>query len=66
MKAVSDLFAPVSGTVIEVNTSLIENPGPLNDDPNEDGWLIRIEMDSERELATLMRAPDYTKLVSKE
>ena len=66
VKAVSDLFAPVSGTVIEVNTSLIENPGPLNDDPNEDGWLIRIEMDSERELATLMRAPDYTKLVSKE
>lgn len=66
VKAVSDLYAPVSGTVVEINSSLVENPGPLNDDPNEEGWLIRIEMDTERELANLMRAPDYKKLISKE
>lgn len=63
VKAVSDLIAPVSGTVIEVNTSMVDNPGAVNDDPMNDGWLIRIEMDTEKELANLMRAPDYKKLI---
>ena len=58
VKAVSDLVAPVSGTVIEINTSIVDNPGTLNDDPMNEGWMIRIEMDSEKELANLMRAPD--------
>ena len=66
VKAVSDLFAPVSGTVIEVNTGLLEDPGPINDDPANDGWLIRIEMDSEKELVNLIRAPEYIKLISKD
>lgn len=65
VKAVSDLVAPVSGTVIEINASMMDNPGTLNDDPMNDGWLIRIEMDSEKELANLMRAPDYKKLTQK-
>ena len=65
VKAVSDLVAPVSGTVIEVNVSMSDNPGTLNDDPMNDGWLIRIEMDTEKELANLMRAPDYKKLIQK-
>jgi glycine cleavage system H protein len=64
VKAVSDLFAPVSGTVIEINQSLGEDPAVLNDDPINDGWLIRIEMDTEKELAVLMRAPDYKKLIA--
>ena len=63
VKAVSDLVAPVSGTVIEVNSAMVDNPGALNDDPMNDGWLIRIEMDTEKELAVLMRAPDYKKLI---
>ncbi len=62
VKAVSDLFAPVSGTVIEVNQSLVDNPSPLNDDCYNDGWLIRIEMDTEKELAALVRAPEYRKM----
>ena len=65
VKAVSDLMAPVSGTVVEVNTSIVDNPGTLNDDPMNEGWLIRIEMDTEKELANLMRAPDYKKLIQK-
>lgn len=65
VKAVSDLIAPVSGTVIEVNTSVTDDPGTLNDDPMNNGWLLRIEMDTEKELANLMRAPDYKKLVNK-
>jgi glycine cleavage system H protein len=65
VKAVSDLFSPVTGTVIEVNSALVEDPGQLNDDPMEEGWLIRIEMDSERELANLMKAADYKALIAK-
>jgi len=64
VKAVSDLYAPVSGTVVEVNSSLGDNPSVLNDNPMVDGWLIRIELDNEKELANLMRAPDYKKLIS--
>lgn len=63
VKAVSDLIAPVSGTVIEINAGMVDNPGAVNDDPMNDGWLIRIEMDTEKELANLMRAPDYKKLI---
>jgi glycine cleavage system H protein len=64
VKAASDLYAPVSGTVIEVNMGLGDDPAGLNDDPMNDGWLIRIEMDSEKELANLMRVPDYKKLIA--
>lgn len=64
VKAVSDLYSPVSGTVIEINTSMTDDPAVLNDNPMNDGWLIRIEMDTEKELANLMRAPDYKKLIA--
>lgn len=64
VKAVNDLYAPVSGTVIEVNASLMDNPGPINDDPMNEGWLIKIEMDTEKELANLIRAPEYKKLIA--
>ena len=64
VKAASDLYAPVSGTVIEVNMTLMEDPGSLNDDPMNNGWLIRIEMDSEKELANLVRAPEYRKMIT--
>lgn len=65
VKAANDLYAPVSGTVIEVNASLGDSPGTINDDPMNEGWMVRIEMDTEKELANLMRAPDYRKLISK-
>ncbi len=64
VKAASDLYAPVSGTVIEVNMPLTDDPAGLNDDPMNEGWMIRIEMDSEKELAALMRVPDYKKLIA--
>jgi glycine cleavage system H protein len=65
VKAVSDLLAPVSGTIVEVNESVLDDPGVINDDSMNNGWLVRIEMDSEKELANLLRAPDYRKLISK-
>jgi glycine cleavage system H protein len=64
VKAVSDLIAPVSGTVIEVNTEIVEDPGILNDDQMNQGWLIRIEMETEKELANLLKAADYKKLIN--
>ena len=66
VKAASDLLSPVSGTVIEVNDSVMDNPGIINDDPLNDGWLIKIEMDTEKELANLIRAGEYSKLIDKE
>ncbi|MBX3040721.1 MAG: glycine cleavage system protein GcvH [Bdellovibrionaceae bacterium] len=63
VKAVSDLYAPISGTVVEVNTSVTDNPTVLNDDPMNVGWLIKVELDSEKELASLMRAPEYKALI---
>ncbi|HRO66643.1 MAG TPA: glycine cleavage system protein GcvH [Pseudobdellovibrionaceae bacterium] len=63
VKAVSDLYAPISGTVVEVNNSVTDNPTVLNDDPMNVGWLIKIELDSEKELAGLMRAPEYKALI---
>lgn len=63
VKAANDLYAPVSGTVVEVNSSIIDEPGILNEDPMNDGWLIRIEMDNERELVQLLKAKDYKKLI---
>jgi glycine cleavage system H protein len=65
VKAVSDLIAPVSGTILEVNESVVETPGVINDDSMNNGWLVRIEMDTEKELANLMRAPEYRKLIDK-
>lgn len=66
VKSSNDLYAPVSGTIIEVNNSLIDDPSLLNDNPMNDGWLVRIEMDSEKELANLIRAPEYRKLIAEQ
>lgn len=64
VKAVSDLFAPVSGRVIEVNDPLVQAPELLNDDPYNEGWLIKLETkDVEAELGELMSPKDYEQYV---
>ena len=65
-KAVSDLYAPVSGTVGEVNDTLLDNPELINEDPYEDGWLIRITMSDESELGKLMDAAGYATFLEEE
>lgn len=60
---IHDFIAPVSGTIVEVNHSLFESTDGINDDPFNNGWIVKIEMDNEKELSTLMRAPDYKKFV---
>ena len=59
VKAASDLYSPVSGTILEVNSNLEEDINVLNDDPMDEGWLIRVEIENERELTNLMKASDY-------
>jgi glycine cleavage system H protein len=65
VKAVSDLFAPLSGEVAEVNQSLTEHPEQVNQDPYGAGWLIVIEMSDPKELDALMNAADYEAYLQK-
>ncbi len=62
-KATEDLFSPVSGRVMEVNTPLTDSPEVLNDDPYVDGWMFRIELSNLKELDDLMSAKEYQKYV---
>ena len=59
VKAVSDLFAPLTGEVVEVNQGLTERPEQVNRDPYGAGWLIVIAMADPKELETLMSGADY-------
>jgi glycine cleavage system H protein len=59
VKAVSDIIAPLSGEVLEVNGKAVDEPEIVNDDPYGDGWLIRIRVSDPSELDTLMAAEAY-------
>ncbi len=65
-KAVSDLYAPVSGTVAEINDTLLDNPELINEDPYEDGWMIRIIMSDSGELNQLMGPAEYASYIEEE
>ena len=66
VKAVSDLYSPVSGRVTEVNESLEEQPELVNDDPYGEGWMIQVELSDPAELDGLMSAQEYASYVSEE
>lgn len=59
VKTVSDLFMPVSGTVLEVNPALADDPGAVNRDPYGAGWLVRVKMKDTAELGSLLSADQY-------
>ena len=59
VKAVSDLFSPVSGEVIEINERLLDHPELTNEDPFGEGWLVRVAMTAAAEMDTLMSAEEY-------
>ena len=61
-KSVSEMYAPVSGTVTVVNEALADNPQLLNEDPYGDGWLCEIEMSNRDEIDAMMDAAAYTEL----
>ncbi len=66
VKAVSDIYAPVSGKVLEVNDDLPDNPEMVNEDAYGDGWMIKIEMNDPVELQDLMSAAEYEAYVAEE
>ena len=66
VKAVSDLFAPVSGTVVEVNTALANTPEVVNHDPYGQGWILLVEPKDAGELQKLMTPQQYRKVVGEE
>src|SRR5438270_13902752 len=63
-KAVSELFAPVTGKVTKVNKELVDAPEGINDDPYEKGWMIEIEMATSNEAAELLDAQAYEQVVA--
>ncbi|TVP54947.1 MAG: glycine cleavage system protein GcvH [Gemmatimonadales bacterium] len=63
VKAVSDLFAPVTGEVVEVNAALDEDPALVNSDPYGEGWMVRVRLADPSELDALLSAEDYRSLV---
>ena len=65
-KAVSELFAPISGKVVEVNDPLVEAPETVNEDPYEEGWMIAIEPSEPKELAELLDVKAYAAFVAEQ
>lgn len=63
VKSVSDYYAPVTGTVREVNEEVKKHPELVNSDPYGKGWLLVLEIENEEELSSLLRAEDYRRLV---
>jgi glycine cleavage system H protein len=66
VKAASDIFSPVSGTVVEINEALSLSPQLVNSDPYGAGWLFRVEIDDEDELKELLDSKEYEKQVASE
>ncbi len=63
VKAVSDLFAPVSGEVVEINEALADDPEVVNKDPYGGGWMIKVKMSNADELDALLDADAYKALI---
>lgn len=64
VKTVSDLFSPVSGTIVEKNDAVIDNPEIVNAGPYDGGWLLKIKLSDASELDGLMSASDYDALTA--
>jgi glycine cleavage system H protein len=66
VKAVSDIYTPVSGEVLEINDTLSTAPEKLNESPHTDGWLVKIRLSAPDEISRLLSAEDYQKYVVEE
>src|SRR3990170_289226 len=66
VKAVSDLYSPVSGTVAEVNDAIGDSPEAVNDDPYGDAWMIKVQLSNKDELNDLLTADEYQKYIEEE
>ena len=66
VKAVSDIYSPISGEIAAINELLQNNPEKLNEDPHGDAWLIKVKLATPEEINELMSAPDYQKYIGAE
>ena len=66
VKAVSELYTPISGEVLEINKGAVAEPGIVNDDPLGDGWLVKIKLSTDEEVRKLMNAEQYAEYVRAE
>ena len=66
VKAVSDIYAPVSGEVVEINEALPDTPELINTSPYEDGWMIKIQVSDPDQLEELLSADDYQAFIQEE
>ncbi len=66
VKAVSDLYSPVSGNVEEVNDAIIDSPEVINDDPYGDAWMLKVEIAGPEELEDLLSADEYQSFIEEE
>ncbi|HYN41042.1 MAG TPA: glycine cleavage system protein GcvH [Thermoanaerobaculia bacterium] len=66
VKAVSELFLPIAGEIVEVNKTLVDEPNAVNEDPHGDGWLVQVKISSDGVLDGLMNAAAYEKFVEEE
>lgn len=63
VKAVSDIYSPISGEVVDVNGELNDSPELVNEDPHGKGWIVKLKVKNESELEKLMTASDYERFV---
>jgi glycine cleavage system H protein len=66
VKAVSDIYAPISGEVLAINELLAKSPEKLNEDPHGDAWLIKVRLQAPEEIEGLMSAADYQSYIGAE
>ncbi len=65
-KSVSDLYAPISGEVVEVNEALLDSPEAINEDPYGEGWMVKVKPYDTSELDDLMDSDEYTEFIEKQ
>ena len=63
VKTVSEVFSPVSGKILEINSGINENPSIVNSEPYEGGWIFKIEPSNQDEISNLLDSADYKKLI---
>ncbi|SES63132.1 glycine cleavage system protein GcvH [Anaerobranca gottschalkii] len=66
VKAAADVYAPISGTIVEVNEELLDAPETVNSDPYDGGWLVVIQLDDEGELDDLLSPEEYETFIEEE
>ena len=63
VKTLADLYLPVSGKILEINSALEDIPESINEDPYNKGWIIKIQLKDSKELESLLSADDYKKII---